>query len=280
MAIGTRLSFKGFVRMIPIDQIDDRAIKKALYKVNKSEKANRFLNKRSEDFQVFQDVFNKPTLMTLNHFFSNRTLSYLNGIVNSGKESNIFWGVTPDGNDVAVKIYLTVSTDFRKRLQYIEGDNRFKNISRNRRKLIELWARKEFKNLLKANSMNIPVPKPIAVRRNILIMEFQGSDGSSFPTLSETEVTELDLEKTLSIISRLYKESHLVHSDLSEFNIFKNSNDIILFDFGSAVDISHPMSNDFLLRDLTNLYRFFSKRGIIVFNIKQKFGEIIENDVS
>ena len=45
-------------------QIDSRAIKKALIKVNNYEKSNRSLKKRSEDFQVFQDVFNKPTLLT------------------------------------------------------------------------------------------------------------------------------------------------------------------------------------------------------------------------
>ena len=67
-------------------QIDNRAIKKALNKVNNSEKLNRSLKKRSEDYQVFQDVFNKPTLLTLYSLFNNGTLSYLNGIVNSGKE--------------------------------------------------------------------------------------------------------------------------------------------------------------------------------------------------
>ena len=46
-------------------QIDNRAIKKALNKVSNSEKLNRSVKKRSEDYQVFQDVFNKPTLLTL-----------------------------------------------------------------------------------------------------------------------------------------------------------------------------------------------------------------------
>jgi len=260
-------------------QIDNRAIKKALNKVNNSEKLNRSLKKRSEDYQVFQDVFNKPTLLTLYSLFNNGTLSYLNGIVNSGKESNIFWGVTPEGNDVAIKIYLTVASEFRKRLQYIAGDNRFKNINTNGHKLIELWARKEFKNLSKAHSDNLPVPKPIAVKHNVLVMDFQGIDGAPFPTLSETEVEESDYEELLNLITKLYNQSHLIHSDLSEYNVFKNSKDLILFDFGSAIDISHPMSNDFLLRDLTNLCKFFSKRGITTLDAKTLFKEITKNDI-
>ncbi|MBH59068.1 MAG: serine/threonine protein kinase [Thaumarchaeota archaeon] len=260
-------------------QIDNRAIKKALNKVNNSAKSNRSLKKRSEDYQVFQDVFNKPTLITLYSLFNNGTLSYLNGIVNSGKESNIFWGVTPDGNDVAIKIYLTVASEFRKRLQYIEGDHRFKNINTHGHKLIELWARKEFKNLSKAYSANLPVPKPIAVKQNVLVMDFLGIDGAPYPTLSETEVEESDFEELLKLIKQLYQQSNLIHSDLSEYNVFKNSNDLILFDFGSAVDVSHPMSKDFLLRDLINICKFFSKRGITTLDAENIFKEITENDV-
>jgi RIO kinase 1 len=36
----------------------------------------------------------------------------------------------------------------------------------------------------------------------------------------------------------------------------------VLFDFGSAVDIKHPNSKQFLIRDVVNVNRFFAKRGI------------------
>ena len=62
----------------------------------------------------------------------------------------------------------------------------------------------EYKNLLKAYSINIPVPKPIAVKQNVLVMEFQGIDGSPFPTLSETEVSESDLHEVLDLVTKLY----------------------------------------------------------------------------
>jgi RIO kinase 1 len=61
----------------------------------------------------------------------------------------------------------------------------------------------------------------------------------------------------------------LVHADLSEYNIFKTDRGIMLFDFGSAIDIQHPNSKQFLVRDVTNINRFFEKRGIDVLNIAQ-----------
>jgi len=63
-------------------------------------------------------------------------------------------------------------------------------------------------------------------------------------------------------MSILYQKARLVHADLSEYNIFKTDNGIVLFDFGSAVDIQHPNSKQFLVRDVMNINRFFEKRGV------------------
>ena len=67
----------------------------------------------------------------------------------------------------------------------------------------------------------------------------------------------------------LYQKAKLVHADLSEYNIFKTPLGIILFDFGSAIDIQHPNSKQFLVRDVMNINRFFEKRGIDVLNNTQ-----------
>jgi RIO kinase 1 len=44
---------------------------------------------------------------------------------------------------------------------------------------------------------------------------------------------------------------------------------LIIFDFGSAVDIMHPNAEDFLIRDITNINRFFSKRHIDTFPLDE-----------
>ena len=66
-------------------------------------------------------------------------------------------------------------------------------------------------------------------------------------------------------MTMLYQKAGLVHADLSEYNIFKNpKGEIMLLDFGSAVDVQHPNAKQFLVRDVQNVNRFFIKRGINV----------------
>jgi len=65
------------------------------------------------------------------------------------------------------------------------------------------------------------------------------------------------------MIRQLYKKADLVHADLSEYNILKPApKERVLFDMGSAVLSSHPESKELLLRDITNMVRFFKKRGV------------------
>jgi RIO kinase 1 len=48
----------------------------------------------------------------------------------------------------------------------------------------------------------------------------------------------------------------------------------MLFDFGSAVDIQHPNSKQFLVRDVMNINRFFEKRGIETLDAAQAVEKI------
>jgi RIO kinase 1 len=149
-------------------------------------------------------------------------------------------------------------------LQYIEGDPRFSNIRRGSRSLVYTWARKEFKNLQRADKIGIPVPHPIAVNKNVLIMDFIGENGVSAPLLKDVILS--DLEKTyqqiFGYVKELFQKARIVHGDLSEYNIMIQDEKPILIDFSQGVLIEHPMAMDFLRRDLENLYRYFDRQGL------------------
>jgi len=216
--------------------------------------------------KVLEAVFDKSTVMLLSRLINNGIISYVNGAVGAGKESQMYWAVDPSGQDIAVKIYLVTTSNFKKRYPYLIGDPRFTKIKRGTRSLVELWAKKEFRNLSKSFNSGIPCPEPITVIKNILLMKFVGINGVPSPTLVESEVDYTDYEKTIEIISDLYQKAELVHADLSEYNIFKTENGPVVFDFGSAVDIRHPKTKEFLERDISNITRFFVKRGLTVDN--------------
>lgn len=246
---------------------DNRQMDKADRRYKRHERENRFLKKSSEDYQVIEEVFDKPTMMVIQKMVNHGTIKSLQSHFAAGKESKVFIAEGPDGSPpLAVKIYLTVSAEFKKRMQYIAGDPRFTEIKKDTRSFIAAWARKEFKNLKAAHEAGIRVPAPVAVEKNVLVMEFIGDDqGRLAEQLENLQVTADDYRETISQLTMLYQKANLVHADLSEYNVFKNpKGEIMLLDFGSAVDIRHPHSKQFLVRDVENINRFFTKRGIDV----------------
>ena len=246
---------------------DSRQMDKADRRYKRHERENRFLKKSSEDYQVIEEVFDKPTMMVIQKMVNHGTIKSLQSHFAAGKESKVFIAEGPDGSPpLAVKIYLTVSAEFKKRMQYIAGDPRFTEIKKDTRSFIAAWARKEFKNLKAAHSAGVRVPAPVAVEKNVLVMEFIGDDqGRLAEQLENLQVTADDYRETIGQLTMLYQKANLVHADLSEYNVFKNpKGEIMLLDFGSAVDIRHPHSKQFLVRDVENINRFFTKRGIDV----------------
>lgn len=253
---------------------DDEQSRSLQEKILHSERERRYLRKDSDDRKVMEEVFDQATLLALKELISQGEILQLNGVVRAGKEARVYWGVGPDNRPRAVKIYLMVSADFKKRLVYIAGDKRFQRLPSNSHEVIKLWVRKEFKNLQQADSAGIRVPKPYSFFRNVIIMEYIGDPPLPAPLLAEAEVDESDYAWVFRTISRLYKKAGLVHADLSEFNIFKWGKERIIFDFGSAVLTSHPEAIEFLRRDVTNMVRFFKKRGIFKKEPETWMGEI------
>jgi len=250
-----------------------RVRKKVEHKARRLEKEQRFLIKdRSSERAALEEVFDSSTLMTIYDFLNKGTIDEIYGAVKAGKESKIYWGRDSERNELAIKIYLTVSSEFRKgMLPYIEGDPRFAHVRRDTRSLVYTWAQKEFKNLQTAHKVGIAVPKPIAVSKNVLIMEFIGENGVSAPLLKEVspENPQRTYRELLASIKKLYQKAELVHADLSEYNIMIWKGKPILFDVSQAVSLKHPMADKFLRRDLENLNRYLERLGVEVLPLEE-----------
>ncbi|GBC75577.1 hypothetical protein HRbin06_00895 [archaeon HR06] len=226
---------------------------------------------------VEEEVFDKATLLALLKMIRRGSFSYLNGVVGTGKEARVYWGVTRENSSVAVKIFNITTARFKKRMLYIEGDKRFQKVKRNLKDLVILWAKKEFKNLSLAYKNGVSVPKPIDIERNVIVMEFIGENGKPAPTLLYSKVSKRDYLRIINMVKLLYKKAKLIHADLSEFNIFKWKRRLVIFDLGSAVDSSHPLALEFLRRDLENINRFFYKRGIDVINVEDLLKRVVND---
>lgn len=258
-----------------------RAMKKLARKEEHYEREQRLLRKDfSSERRVMEEVFDKSTLMTVYGFLNKGVIDEIHGVVKAGKEARIYWGKDQDGKELAIKIYLTVAAEFKRgKLQYIEGDPRFRHVRRDTRSLVFVWALKEFKNLRLALRAKARVPKPIAIKKNVLVMQFIGKNGIPAPRLKELppKNPEVVYSELLEYIRRLYQRAELVHSDISEYNIMMWRGKPILFDMAQAVLLSHPMATTFLKRDLQNLHRYFKKLGVEVLSTDEMYRKVTED---
>jgi len=227
-----------------------------------------FKKKDSDERKTYEQALNGRTLNTLYQLTKKKFIYRLDGAIGSGKESKIFLGKDFEQRDIAVKVFLTSTAEFKRRMPYIMGDRRFEGMKKTGYSQITLWARKEYVNLSTAYRNGVRVPEPITVLNNVLVMEFIGKDGKKAPLLAEVKPTKTDYSEIVKMIRRLYFKAKLVHADLSEHNIFKLGSKIYFFDFGSAVEVSHPNAIEFLARDVRNVNRFFEKNGIEVLDEK------------
>lgn len=220
--------------------------------------------KDADQFKVEDSVFDEATLGALYKLVQDGYIDAFGGPLSTGKEANVHLAHGPDG-EVAVKLYRINASDFRAMRDYLDGDPRFEGIGSDKKKVVVAWTKKEFANLRRAQDAGVRVPEPIAVQRNVLVMEFLGSDGQRAKRLNEVDVEnpETAYEVVREYMRRLY-DAGLVHGDLSEYNIVVHEGELCLLDLGQAVTEHHPNSRDFLERDCENVASFFSRQGFEV----------------
>jgi RIO kinase 1 len=219
-----------------------------------------------------EEVFDQTTRMVVFDLLNSGVFYELNGVVSSGKEARVYWATNKEGTDLAVKIYLTSSAEFKRGMhKYIEGDPRFKDVKHDTRSLIAVWAQKEFRNLGEAYAAKVRVPKPIAVKSNVVVMEFIGKEGVSAPSLKEQSPNnpEKVYKILVTYLERLYQKAKIVHGDLSEYNIMMWKGRPVVFDVSQSVSTLHPMADFMLRRDLANVNRFFSRLNVKVIPVEE-----------
>jgi RIO kinase 1 len=212
-----------------------------------------------------ESVFDERTIFQLRKLITSGPLDRIEGIISAGKEANVYLAYDQSGIEVAVKVYKIDRNTSKWMRDYIIGDPRFKKIPKNISKLIFLWASKEYKNLKRAYKVGLNVPKPMHIKNNILIMEYIGSGNTPAPLLKDVKNpvdTQSLFQEVITFIKNLYQKAHLVHGDLSEFNILYHNHKPIFIDISQAVDVQHPKAEKFLVRDIKNIANFFDKLGI------------------
>jgi RIO kinase 1 len=130
--------------------------------------------------------------------------------------------------------------------------------------MIYAWTNKEYRNLQRYKENGIRVPEPIEFDKNCLLMEYIGDENGPAPQLKNAVMKRPNMvyKEVVSFIVDGYRKAHLVHGDLSEYNILMFKDRPILIDCGQALTADHFNSKEFLMRDITNVNRFFRSRDV------------------
>lgn len=238
------------------------------------------------DRATSEQVLDPRTRMLLLQIINRNIVSEINGVISTGKEANVYHAATiPQTTDGeapvvplhrAIKVYKTSIMVFKDREKYVAGEFRFKqgyNKSSNRA-MVKVWAEKEFRNLRRIYAAGIPCPEPIYLKAHVLVMDFLGNNkGWPAPRLRDFEFDAETPDEVaakwrdvyiqlLSYMRIMYQVCHLVHADLSEYNLLYHKGQLIMIDVSQSVEHDHPRSLEFLRMDIKNVNEFFKRKDV------------------
>ncbi|KAL6925323.1 hypothetical protein ACHAPO_008989 [Fusarium lateritium] len=235
-------------------------------------------DKDKADRATSDQVLDQRTRMILLQMINRGFVSEVHGAISTGKEANVYGAVliddsTGEPTQKAIKVYKTAILSFKDRERYITGEHRFKSgfDKGNNRKMVKLWAEKEFRNLRRIYNSGIPCPEPISLKLHVLVMGFLGDrKGWAYPRLRDATLTGDDVDQQwhklyvqlLGIMRKIYQVCRLVHADLSEYNILYHKGKLYIIDVSQSVEPDHPRSLEFLRMDIKNVGDFFRRKGV------------------
>lgn len=200
--------------------------------------------------------------------------------VRSGKEATVYCcrGADAAGRALlAAKVYRPLEhRGFRNDAIYRTGreailDSRDKralaNKTRHGRNVqFGTWINAEFQIMRMLHDAGADVPAVFARSGSAILMEYFGDERGAAPMLFRAALTRDAagpiLRKIIDNVT-LWLSNHLVHGDLSPYNLLYWDGRIVAIDFPQAVDARfNPAARSILGRDLENVCGYFSKYGI------------------
>lgn len=192
-------------------------------------------------------------------------LEEINGIISTGKESIVLHADSDSSFEdmlpkhCAIKVFKTTLNEFKTRDKYIESDYRFKDrfSKQNPRKIVHMWAEKEMHNMMRLQKIAVNCPQMICLKKHVLVMSFIGKDNKPAPKLKDVILSDKEwmsvYNEIVGIMCKMYNEGHMIHADLSEYNILWHDKKCWIIDVAQAVEPDHPNGLEFLLRDCRNI---------------------------
>ncbi|KAK9888866.1 hypothetical protein WA026_001086 [Henosepilachna vigintioctopunctata] len=245
----------------------------------------KYRTKDKHDRATVEQVLDPRTRMIVFKILSQNIISQIHGSISRGKEANVFYASAVN-KEYAIKIYKTSILEFKDRDKYVTGEFRFRRgySKHNPRKMVQIWAEKEMRNLTRLKASGLRAPEPVLLKSHVLLMSFIGKNGWPAPKLKDVDLTQSkarELYRDIVImIWRMYNKCKLVHADLSEFNLLYFEGEVYIIDVSQSVEHDHPKAFTFLRKDCTNITDFFKKKDVATMSLKDLFNFITDPTIT
>lgn len=218
--------------------------------------------KEGQHRKLLDEFFDHATLVTISRLVTQGQFDSLDYPISTGKEGGVFRATSAEGFR-AVKVYRIGNTVFRHLPAYAMEELRRESSERNYARLIYAWTRREHTILRRMRAARVPCPETYGYLRNVLVMEFVGTNGMAAPRLQDAVIDDPNQLVVLlaEAIRQMVVEARLVHGDLSPYNVLYHEGKPILIDVAQAVSVDHPQARGLLRRDSDNFARYLRREG-------------------
>lgn len=265
-AIETGMKTHEWVPSFVISELSGLPVRKVEFRLGQLFE-KKLVDRESMHYLGYRIDFDAYDLLALSDLVKRGTVKAFGERIGVGKESVVYEALGE--THLAVKFHR-------------QGRTSFKHIRRLRDHLTDqtkvpwiyaaaLAARHEFAIMEKLYPI-VSIPRPFAVSRHVLAMEFVGGPALNRITLSDPEN---GLNMILGEVAAAWGLG-VIHADLSEFNVMVDESGPKIIDWPQAVEVTHPHAQELLERDLVNVLRFFERKYRIEMPLERALSRVRE----
>jgi len=222
------------------------------YRLDRCERRG-LIERKTIQYEGFRLTFEGYDALALHTFAERETVESVGAPLGVGKESDVY----------EVRSYKPLALKFHR-----EGYTNFREVNREREYTADhehvSWlytarkaAEREYE-ALEALYPDVSVPQPVDQNRHALVMERIDGVELDRAALEEPQVVPI-LNLVLDEMAGAYDAGY-VHADMSEYNVFVDSDGVTVFDWPQAVPTDHENARELLARDTENVVGYVQRK--------------------
>ncbi len=246
------MRFSEYVSREKLPDFADMTREDVDYRLDRCERRG-LVERKTIQYEGFKLTFEGYDALALHTFAERETIEGVGAPLGVGKESDVY----------EVRSYKPLAMKYHR-----EGYTEFREVNREREYTADRehvsWmytarkaAEREY-DALETLYPDVSVPQPIDQNRHALIMERIDGVELDRAKLEDSQVVAI-LDLILEEMATAFDAGY-VHADMSEYNIFIDSEGVTVFDWPQAVSTDHENASDLLARDARNIVGYFQRK--------------------